>query len=65
MFANMPNSDRDWFQKQFLGDVSVSVGVGSADGCVEGDEFVPDKVEFNARATTAPTQEDVACSPCG
>ena len=62
MFANMPNSHREWFKKHFLSDASV--GVGSADGCGEGDEFVADKVEFNARAAPAPTQEDVA-TPCG
>ena len=53
----------DWFKRQFLGDVSD--GAGSVENCVDGDEFEPDKVEFNARAATAPTQEDVACSPCG
>ena len=30
-----------------------------------GEEFEPDKAEFNARAAMAPTQEDVACTPCG
>ena len=63
MFANMPNSDREWFKNHFLSNVSGCVG--SADGSGEGDEFVADKAEFNARAATAPTQEDVACSPCG
>ena len=62
-FSGMPNPDRDWFKRQFLGDVGS--GVGCTDHTLAGDEVEPDKVEFNARASLAPTQEEVANTPCG
>ena len=39
-----------------MGSVGSSVGV---------EEVEQDKTDFNARAALAPTQEDVACTPCG
>ena len=62
-FSGMPNPDRDWFKRQFLGDVGS--GVGCTDHTLAGDEVEPDKVELNARASLAPTQEEVAETPCG
>ena len=59
----MPDSDKDWLKKQFLGDVGS--GVGCADHTLVGDVVELDKVELNARAPLAPTQEDVAETPCG
>ena len=62
-FNGMSNPDRDWFKLQFLGNAtSGSSGVEHSAGV---EEFEPDKVEFNARAAMAPTQEDVANTPCG
>ena len=63
VFNGMSNPDRDWFKMQFLGDVNY--GADSVEHSAGGDEFEPDKVKFNARAAMAPTQEDVACTPCG
>ena len=62
-FSGMPNPDRDWFKRQFLGDVGS--GVGCTDHTLAGDVVEPDKVELNARASLAPTQEEVAETPCG
>ena len=62
-FSGMPNPDRDWFKRQFLGDVGS--GVGCTDHSLGKEEVEPDKVELNARASLAPTQEEVANTPCG
>ena len=59
----MPDPDKDWLKRQFLGDVGS--GVRCADHTLVGDVVELDKVELNARAPLAPTQEDVAETPCG
>ena len=55
-FNGMPNPDRDWFKRQFLGDVGS--GVGCTDHTLAGDVVEPDKVELNARASLAPTRRN-------
>ena len=62
VFSALGNSDREWVRNQFLGDTEA--GSGSSDRGCESAEFGTDKVEFNARAAVAPTQEDVANTPC-
>ena len=62
-FNGMPDSDKDWLKKQFLGEVGS--GGGCADHTLVGDVVELDKVELNARAPLTPTQEDVAETPCG
>ena len=62
-FNGMSNPDRDWFKMQFLGDLGS--GIDCVDRSLGKEEVEPDKVEFNARAAMAPTQEDVANTPCG
>ena len=59
----MSDPDKDWVKRQFLGDVGS--GVRCADHTLVGDVVELDKVELNARAPLAPTQEDVAETPCG
>ena len=59
----MPDPDKDWLKRQFLGDVGS--GVGCTDHTLVGDVVELDKVELNARAPLAPTQEEVAETPCG
>ena len=62
-FNGMSNPDRDWFKMQFEKDVGS--GVGCTDHSLGKEEVEPDKVELNARASLAPTQEEVANTPCG
>ena len=57
------STGEDWFKKHFLGDDADEADIPMHDG--ERDEFDSDKSDFNARATSAPTQEDVANTPCG
>ena len=63
LLHGMPNTDRDWFRKNFIGEDAAHVSTSMHDG--DQDEFVSDKSVFNACATSVPAQEDLANTPCG
>ena len=58
----LPDTER---ARCFNAVVKPDFGVGLSCAVSEASEFEGDKAEFNARAATAPTQEDVANTPCG
>ena len=58
----LSNSDKERC-RNILNGSDVEVGISEA--VSEVSEFGGDKIEFNALAATAPTQEDVANTPCG
>ena len=56
-------TDKERCKKHFLHEFHVGEGINEV--AHEASEFEEGKVEFNARAATASTQEDVANTPCG
>ena len=58
----LPDQERERCMNDLKG---LDFGLGRSCVVSEASDFKGDKSEFNARAATAPTQEDAANTPCG